>query len=122
MQDLDCPAINCNILTRDDESIDNKQPCQKINLFVHQVANDGPTKIIKNSAANQLCWDNPRLSFSDTGEIVELDHWSPKNFEAVWHCRHHYDSDFLVSEILLENNWDRRQEETLGQPLIKGKS
>lgn len=65
MQDLNSPAVNCNILACYDKRVRDKQACQEVNLFgTHQVL-DRQVKVKKNGAANDLGWNDPAFSLTD---------------------------------------------------------
>lgn len=96
MEYLDSPAIDSNILARDDKSVEDEQASQEVHLLLHEIVSDRAREVKKDDAAHNLCWHDPRLPLTDAWKVIQLNEWSPKHLEAVRHGGHHHDSDFLI--------------------------
>lgn len=81
MKHVDSPAINCDVLTSDEESIENKECSEFVDFFVFKHLVNREVKVVQDHAPDQLHWHNPRLSLSERWKVVKFNEWRPQNLE-----------------------------------------
>ena len=110
-EDFHRPAVDSNVLARDDERVRQQQVKKEVHLLSHEKIFDGVREIEENAAAEKLCRHNPRFAFAECGQVIQLNQRRPEYFVAVWHCAERDNAHLLVAQVLFKDQRNRVEEE-----------
>ena len=107
MQHLDRPTVHCDILTRDDKHQESEKGGHETHLLLQKEGLDVFAKVEQYGTHDELHGYDPSSTLTDPLDRVKLHEGGPEDLEAERHRAEHYLTDLTVSQVLLENDWNR---------------